>query len=131
MARERWWSWFVDAVAVGWLCLFVVDTAVSVGLLALSSSTSGTVRLALQWLFLVFAVDLALLYRWSDDDLRTFVRSNWFLILTVIPLFRPLRLLRAGRGLRVLRVLVQSRRLGALSNKVRRLWDRLRSRLSR
>lgn len=130
MDSERWWSWFVDAVTVGWLCLFVVDAAARLDLLALSRSTSGTVQLALRWLFVVFALDLVLLYRWADDDLRSFLRSNWFLVLTVLPLFRPLRLLRAGRGLRVLRLLVQSRRLGALSNKLRRMWRRLRSWLS-
>lgn len=131
MDTEHSWSLFVDVVAVAWLCLFVVDTAAGLNLLDLTESAAGTVRVTLRWLFVVFAIDLFFLYRWSDDDLRTFVRSNWFLILTVLPLFRPLRLLRAGRGLRVLRVLVQSRRVGALSNKVRRLGERLRSRLSR
>ena len=131
MDTQRSWSLFVDVVAVAWLCLFVVDTAAGLNLLGLAESQAGAIRLTLRWLFVVFVVDLLLLYRWSDEDVRTFLRENWFLVLTVLPLFRPLRLLRAGRGLRVLRVLVQSRRVGALSNKVRRLWDRLRSRLSR
>jgi hypothetical protein len=77
----------------------------------------------------VFVVDLAVLYHWSDEAPREFLRSRWFLILTVIPWFRPLRLLRAGRGLRALRLLAGSRRVGSLYNKVRRmghrLWDRL------
>lgn len=131
MDPERWWPWFVNAVTVGWLCLFAVDAAASAELLTLSGATSGTVRLALQWLSVLFIVDLLLLYYWSDDDIRTFLRSNWFLVLTVLPLLRPFRLLRAGRSLRVLRLLVQSRRLGVLSNKLRRIWRRLQSRFSR
>lgn len=131
MEPERWWSWFVDAVTVVWVCLFAADVAASAALLTLSGPTSADVRLALRWLFVVFVLDLVVLYRQSDDALRPFLRSNWFLVLTALPLFRPLRVLRVGRGLRALRLLVQSRRLGALTNKLRRVWGRFRSWVSR
>jgi hypothetical protein len=131
MEPERWWPWFVDAVTVVWVCLFAADVAASAALLTLSGPTSADVRLALRWLFVVFVLDLAVLYRQSDDGLGPFLRSNWFLVLTALPLFRPLRVLRVGRGLRALRLLVQSRRLGAFANKLRRVWGRLRSWVSR
>jgi len=129
MDRERW-DHVVDAAALVWICLFAVDTANRYGGVALSESTKTEVGWALQLLLLVFLFDVALLYRWSEEDLGPFVRSNWFLVLTVFPWFRPLRLLRAGRGLRVLRILVGTRRVGSLLTKlrrtVRRLWHRVR-----
>ena len=86
----------------------------------------------LRWLLVVFVVDLLLLYRWSDQAPRAFLRSNWFLVLTVVPWFRPLRLLRLGRAARAVRLLVGSRRVASLVTKVRgnvrRLWRRLRDR---
>ncbi|WP_049981831.1 hypothetical protein [Halolamina rubra] len=130
MDAERWWPPFVEVITLAWVLLFAVDVAASLDLLAVTAATASTARAALQWLLLVFLVDLVLLYRWADDDLRGFVRSHWFLILTVVPWFRPLRLLRAGRSLRALRLLARSRRVGALLNKVRlkgrSLWRRLR-----
>lgn len=130
MDAERWWPPFVEAVTLVWIALFGVDVAVTFDLLALPASDAATVRGVLQWLLVVFLLDLLVLYRWSDDDLRGFVRSNWFLILTVVPWFRPLRLLRVGRSVRALRLLSGSRRAGALVNKIRRkgrsLWRRLR-----
>lgn len=130
MDVERWWPPFVEVVALVWIALFVVDVAISFDLLAVSGSLEGTVRSVLQWLLVVFLVDLALLYRWSDHGPRGFVRSNWFLVLTVVPWFRPLRLLRVGRSVRGVRLLAGSRRVGSLLSKTRRkchsLWRRLR-----
>lgn len=130
MNAERWWPPFVEVVTLAWVLLFAVDIAVGFDLLAVSGSLAATVRAALQWLLVVFLLDLVLLYRWADDDLGGFVRSHWFLILTVVPWFRPFRLLRAGRSVRALRILAGSRRVGAFVNKVRlkgrSLWRRLR-----
>lgn len=132
MDAERWWPPFVEVVTVVWIGLFAVDLAATVDALAVSPSLAGAVRGVLRWLLVVFLLDLLLLYRWSDEDPRAFVRSNWFLILTVVPWFRPLRLLRVGRSARVLRLLVGSRRVASLVAKVRgnvrRLWRRLRDR---
>ena len=130
MDAERWWPPFVEVVALVWIVLFAVDVAISVDLLVVSESLAATVRGVLRWLLVVFLLDVALLYRWSDHGPRRFVRSNWFLILTVVPWFRPFRLLRIGRSIRALRLLTGSRRVGSFVNKVRRkchrLWHRLR-----
>ena len=130
MDVERWWPPFVEVAALAWIALFVVDVAISVDLLLVSESLATTVRGVLRWLLVVFLLDLALLYRWSDHGPRRFVRSHWFLILTVVPWFRPFRLLRIGRSIRGLRLLTGSRRVGSFVNKVRRkchsLWHRLR-----
>ncbi|WP_436345537.1 hypothetical protein [Natronorubrum sp. FCH18a] len=130
MDAERWWPPFVEIVALVWIALFVVDVAISFDLLVVSESLTATIRVALRWLLVVFLLDLVLLYRWSDDAPREFVRSNWFLVLTVVPWFRPFRLLRIGRSIRTLRLLTGSRRIGSFCNKVRRkchsLWHRLR-----
>jgi len=75
MDAERWWPPFVEIVTVGWVLLFAVDVAVAFDLLVVSESVVSTVRGALQWLLVVFLLDLVLLYRWADDDLRGFVRS--------------------------------------------------------
>ena len=130
MDAERWWPPFVDVAALVWLALFAVDVAATYGSVTLDPTTRTAVRGGLRALLLVFVVDLVLCYRWSDEDPRTFLGSNWFLVLTVTPWFRPLRLLRAGRGVRALRVLARSRRVGSFLNKVRRTgrraWRRLR-----
>lgn len=129
MDAERWWQPFVEAVALVWIVLFVVDVAVSFDLLVVSESLTETIRGVLQWLLVVFLLDVALLYRWSDHGPKRFVHSNWFLILTVVPWFRPFRLLRIGRPIRALRLLSRSRRVGSFLNKIRRkchsLWHRL------
>ena len=130
MDAERWWPPFVEVVALVWIVLFVVDVTVSFDLLVVSEPLKETIRGVLQWLLVVFLLDLAVLYRWSDHGPRGFVRSNWFLILTVVPWFRPLRVLRIGRSIRSLRLLTGSRRVGSFFNKIRRksrsLWHRLR-----
>lgn len=130
MDAERWWPPFVEGVTLAWIVLFVVDVAVRFDMIVAPASDAELVRSALQWLLVVFLLDLVLLYRWSTDDPRGFLRSNWFLVLTVVPWFRPLRALRVARSVRALRLLTGSRRVGALINKVRRnchsLWERLR-----
>ena len=130
MDAERWWPPFVEVVALVWIVLFVVDVAISVDVLVVSESLTATVRSVLQWLLVVFLLDVALLYRWSDSGPREFARSNWFLLLTVVPWFRPFRLFRIGRSIRTLRLLTGSRRVGSFLNKIRRkchsLWHRLR-----
>lgn len=127
--RRRWWHRFVDAAAVVWIGLFLIDVAGGEGLLALSRGTTVAVRWSLRALLVVFLADVVLLYRWSALAPAAFLRSNWLYVLTVVPWFRPLRVLRAGRGLRALRLLVRSRRTGSLLNKLRRtltrLWQRL------
>lgn len=132
MDPERWWGRFVAAVTVGWIGLFAVDVGVAVGVLALPEPRAAAVRTALRWLLVVFLLDLALLYRWSDQGPRAFLRAHWFLVLTVVPWFRPLRVLRAGRVARTVRLLAGSRRVASLATKLRRtgrrLWDRLRDR---
>ena len=129
MNAERWWPPFVEIVALVWIVLFVLDVAINFDLLAVSESLNGAIDGALQWFLLVFLLDLMLLYRWSDRALRGFVRSNWILILTAVPWFRPFRLLRIGRSIRALRLLTGSRRIGSALNKVRwkchSLWQRL------
>ncbi|WP_226039592.1 hypothetical protein [Natrinema sp. DC36] len=131
MDAERWWPPFVEIVALVWIVLFVVDVAIGFELLVVSESLATTVRGVLRWLLVVFLLDVALLYRWSDQGPRAFVRSNWFLILTVVPWFRPFRLFRLGRSIRALRLLTGSRRVGSFCNKIRRkchsLWHRLRN----
>ena len=132
MDAQRWWQPFVEVVTLLWIGLFAVDLAVTFDALAVSAPLAATVRRTLRWLLVVFLLDVVLLYRWSDDGPRAFVRSNWFLILTAVPWFRPLRVLRAGRAARTLRLLVGSRRAASLvtklRGKVRRLWHRLRDR---
>lgn len=127
MDLERWWTPFVEVVAVLWIGLFLVDVGVGFDLLVVSESLAATNRVVLRWLLSVFLVDLALLYRWSEHGPRGFLRSNWFLVLTVIPWFRPFRI---GRSFRALRLLTGSRRIGSFLNKVRgtcrSLWRRLR-----
>ncbi|MCU4742900.1 hypothetical protein [Natronoglomus mannanivorans] len=129
MDAKRWWPPFAEIVALVWIVLFVVDVAIVVDVLAASESLTETMRTVLQWLLVVFLLDVALLYRWSEHGPRGFVRSNWFLVLTVVPWFRPLRLLRIGRSIRALRQLTGIRRVGSFVNKVRRkchsLWHRL------
>ena len=127
---EPWWSRFVDVAAVAWIGLFAVDVASGQGLLGLSPGTRSAVELALRALLLVFLADVILLYRWSEQAPIPFVRSNWLWILTVVPWFRPLRLLRVGRGVRALRVLAGTRRVGSLLNKLRRTGARLWRKLS-
>ena len=130
MNTQRRWSLFVDLAAIVWIVLFAVDVAARFDVVALASSTTTVVRGLLQALLVVFLLDLALLYRWSDQRPRAFVRSNWILILTVVPWFRPLRLVRLGRSVRALRVLAGSRRAGSFLNKTKRMarryWRRLR-----
>lgn len=133
MDTERWWTRFVDVAVVVWVALFAVDVAAGQGVVQLSRAAASAVRLALTVLLGVFIVDVVLLYRWSDQPPVPFVRENWFWILTVVPWFRPLRLLRVGRvmrAVRALRLLVRSRRAGSLLNKLRRMaqraWRRLR-----
>lgn len=130
MDAERWWPPFVELAAIAWIALFLADLAVGFDLLVVSEGTEKAVRGALQWLLVVFLLDLVLLYRWSDSGPREFVRSNWVLVLTAVPWFRPFRLLRVGRSVRAVRLLSGSRRVGSLLTKLRRkcwaLWRRLR-----
>ncbi|MDS0473417.1 hypothetical protein [Natrinema sp. 1APR25-10V2] len=130
MDTKRWWTLFVDLAAVVWMGLFVVDVAATYGVVDLSSTEATLVGRGLLALILVFLLDIALLYRWSEQGARAFVRSNWLLIAAAIPWFRPLRLLRVGRGVRALRLMARSRKVGSFLNKIRRMleryWHRLR-----
>jgi hypothetical protein len=127
---HRAWSRVADVSAVCWIGLFAINLGADYGRLSLTAATETAVQYALWALLLVFLLDVALLYRWSNQGPLPFVRSNWLLVVTVVPWFRPLRLLRIGRGLRALRLLAGTRRAGALLNKARRLggrvWRRVR-----
>lgn len=129
MNVKRGWSALVDLAALIWIVLFALDLSVTYGLVAIGTSRMLLVGLLLRAMLVVFLTDVLLLYRWSDQAPRPFVRTNWFYILTVVPWFRPLRILRAGRVFHSLRVLVRSRRFGSFLNKVRRTlegaWSRL------
>lgn len=131
MNRRRLWSGLVDLAALVWVVLFAVDLAVEFDLLAVSDARMRAIELSLRAMLVVFVADVLLLYRWSGQAPRAFVRTNWFYVLTVFPWFRPFRLLRAGRVVHSLRILVHSRRVGSFINKVRRVlrrtWDRLLS----
>lgn len=124
------WELFVDVAVVVWVALFAVDMAQEYGDLALSPTVESAVGVALTALLGVFLADVVVRYRHSEESPEQFVRGNWFWIVTVVPWFRPFRVLRAGRGLRGLRLLAGSRRVGSLLNKLRRtgrrLWSRLR-----
>lgn len=124
MDRNQW-QLFVDVAAVVWIALFAVDVWQEYGGLALSAPVATVVTWSLGLLLLVFLLDVVLLYRWSDQDPVPFVRSNWYWILTVVPWFRPFRVLRLGRSVRALRLLVGGRRVGSLINKVQRMGKRL------
>lgn len=124
MTSNEWWTRAVDVAAILWIALFAIDVAASRELLALTAAEESVVRSGLWVLLAVFLLDIALLYRWSEQRPRAFVRSNWLLIIAAIPWFRPLRLLRVGRGVLALRVLAGTRRVGAAFNKVRRMGRR-------
>lgn len=123
MNTRKGWAYFVDGVTVVWLGLFLAHLGAAY--LRLSPAIESTVEHLLRVLLVVFLLDLVVLYRRWDDGPRAFVRTHWFLILTVIPWFRPIRVFRAGRGVRALRALVRSRRVGGLVNKLRRMGRRL------
>lgn len=125
---RRWWVVVVDLATVAWIGLFIADIAAAEGLIALTESQESSVARTLGLLLVVFLFDIVLLYRWSDSGPRGFVTANWFWIITVVPWFRPLRVLRAGRGLRAVRVLAGTRRAGSLVNKLRRMGARLKRR---
>lgn len=124
MDIEERWTRFVDGVTVVWIGLFALTLASDYGLLAVPAGTASAVEAVLRSLFLLFVLDVLLLYRWSEEAPLAFTRSNWLRIATAIPWLRPFRLLRVGRGVRALRVLVGSRRVGAFLNKLRRIRRR-------
>lgn len=124
MTSKRWWTRAVDVAAICWIGLFAIDVAATRDLLSLTATEESVVSWGLWGFLVVFLLDIALLYRWSDQRPRAFVRSNWLLILAAIPWFRPLRLLRIGRGVLALRVLAGTRRVGSFLNKVRRTGRR-------
>ena len=128
MDRKRCWTYSLNGLTVFWIVLFVVSLAVDVGLLSLPSASASVIDRFLRLAVIVFLADVCLLYRWSEEAPTAFVRSHWFLILTVVPWFRPLRALRIGRGLRVFRTLSRSRRVGSLLHKLRRALKRVRNR---
>lgn len=130
MDAERWWPLFVNTIAIVWIALFVIDVAVGHGIVHLPGATKTGIRVVLQAALIIFLLDVLLLYRWSEKRPAKFVRANWFWILTVVPWFRPLRLLRIGRGLRAVRILVGTRRVGSFLNKAHRMGKRLWRRLS-
>lgn len=125
MNARRWWTRIVDAVTVVWLCAFLIVVGATYGLLSVPPGVLSAADRLLWWLVPVFVLDVGLLYRWSEEDIRTFARRNSLLVLTAIPWLRPLRVIRAGRGLRAVGVLVRSRRAGNALNKLRRLGKRL------
>lgn len=125
MDARRWWTQIVDAVTVVWLCAFLLVVGATYGLVSAPPGALSVADRLLWWLVPVFVFDVGLLYRWSEEDIRTFTRHNVVLVLTAIPWLRPLRVIRAGRGLRAIGVLARSRRAGNAVNKIRRLGGRL------
>lgn len=125
MDARRWWTRIVDAVTVVWLCAFLLVVGATYGLVSARSGVLSAADRLLWWLVPVFVLDVGLLYWWSEEDVRTFARHNFLLVLTAVPWLRPLRVIRAGRGLRAIGVLARSRRAGNAVNKLRRLGRRL------
>ena len=125
MDARRWWTRIVDAVTVVWLCAFLLAVGATHGLVSVPLGVLSAADRLLWWLVPVFVLDVGLLYWWSGEDIPTFTRHNFLLVLTAIPWLRPLRIIRAGRGLRAIRVLARSRRAGNAVNKIRRLGKRL------
>lgn len=125
MDARRWWTRIVDAVTVVWLCAFLLVVGATYGLVSARSGVLSAADRLLWWLVPVFVLDVGLLYWWSEEDVRTFARHNSLLVLTAVPWLRPLRVIRAGRGLRAIGVLARSRRAGNAVNKLRRLGRRL------
>ncbi len=97
MRRFLAWDYFVDAVTVVWLILFV---------LGLTNTIEGT-DLAVKLMLAVFVADLIVKYR-REPDLRTFLRKRWKDILLTIPWFRAFRILRFVRLLRLLKIGLQA-----------------------
>lgn len=131
MDRKRHWTAFVDGVTVLWVALFLVSLAAEFGALSLAPGRGTAIDRFLRVAVIVFVADVCVLYRYSGRAPLAFVRSHWLPILTSFPWFRPLRvlrLLRVGRGLRVLRALSRSRRVGSLFRKCRRVLERVRNR---
>jgi hypothetical protein len=128
MDRKRYWRVFVDGVTVLWVAFFLVSLAAEFGPLSLAPGRAVAIDRFLRGAVIVFVADVCVLYRHSGTAPLAFARSHWFLVLTSFPWFRPLRLLRLGRGLRVLRVLSRSRRVGSLLGKCRRVLNRVRNR---
>lgn len=128
MDRERTWQYFIDGLTVLWVALFCVSIAVDFGFLSLPGSHAAAIDRFLRIAVFAFLADVCLLYWRSEEELVDFTRSNWFLILTSVPWFRPLRALRIGRGLRALRALSRSRRVASMVNKLRRGVQKLRDR---
>lgn len=128
MNRERTWTYFIDGLTVLWVVLFCVSLAVDFGVLSLAPSRATMIDRFLRIAVFAFLADVCLLYWRSEEEVVAFTRSNWFLILTSVPWFRPLRVLRVGRGLRALRALSRSRRVASMVNKLRRGLEKLRNR---
>lgn len=91
---------FVDVAVLVWVPLFAVVVAAGRGVGLLSGPTTSALRLALAVPLAGFLVDVVLRYRWSENPPKPFVREHWFWIITGVPWFRPLRLLRVGRAMR-------------------------------
>jgi len=128
MDRERYRTAFVDGVTVLWVALFFVSLATDFGPLSLAPGRAAAIDRFLGVAVIVFVADVCVLYWYSGKTPLDFTRSQWFPILTSVPWFRPLRVPRLGRGLRALRVLSRSRRVGSLLGKCRRVLGRLRNR---
>jgi hypothetical protein len=128
MDRERYWTAFVDGVTVLWVALFLVSLAADFGPLSLAPGRAAAIDRFLRVAVIVFVADVCVLYWYSGKAPLAFARSQWFLMLSSFPWFRPLRVLRLGRSLRALRVLSRSRRVGSLLGKCRRVLGRFRNR---
>jgi len=128
MDRERAWTYFIDGLTMLWVGLFCVSLAVDFGLVSLAPSRATAIDRFLRVAVFAFLADVCLAYWRSEKGVIGFTRSNWFLVVTSVPWFRPLRALRLGRGLRALRALSRSRRVASLLNKLRRAAEKLRDR---
>lgn len=114
MRRFLAWDYFVDAVTVVWLILFV---------LGLTNTIEGF-DLAVKLMLTVFVADLVVKYR-REPDLRTFLRTRWIDILPTIPWFRASRILRFLRLPGLLKIGLQAERFRRrFLRLLRRLWRR-------
>ncbi|MYA64302.1 MAG: ion transporter [Acidimicrobiaceae bacterium] len=108
----------------------------SVPLVVLEDTTQGAVALAAivaNWaIWGLFAVDLAVRVWFARGSRRQYLASHWYdvgiVVLSVLPYFRPLRILRSARALRVLRAARVTVYATSIWQTALRLWGGLAGR---
>ena len=108
----------------------------SIPLVVLEDLAHGVVFLAAviaNWvIWVLFAVDLAVRVWFARGHRRRYLASHWYdlgiVVLSVLPYFRPLRILRSARALRVLRAARVAVYATSIWHAVLRLWEGLAGR---